>query len=126
MKALGVYKMLINLRDKLTRLNGMITPKSVNTLKDELRGFFTVIKMHHYMQGQKYGHLASAIPETKYRIIINDNTWMHTAPADPGVYSQAAIIIGNAAALCKKLVVQHKVLVQNHANYLKVKRRARN
>ncbi len=34
--------MLISLRDKLTCLNGMITPETVNRLKDELGGIFTV------------------------------------------------------------------------------------
>ena len=36
--------MLINLRDKMTRLNGVITPEAVDRLKDELGGIFTVVK----------------------------------------------------------------------------------
>ena len=35
-------------------------PKAVDKLEDELGGIFTVAKTHHYDQGQKYGHLASA------------------------------------------------------------------
>ncbi len=66
-KSNGAYDMLISLRDKLTRLNGVITPEAIDKLKDELDGIFTVAKTHHYEQGQKYGHLASAIPESKYR-----------------------------------------------------------
>ena len=54
------YNTLITLRDKLTRLNGVITPEAVDKLEDELGGIFTVAKTHHYDQGQKYGHLASA------------------------------------------------------------------
>ena len=69
-KSSGAYETLINLRDKMTRLNGVITPEAVDRLEDELGGIFTVVKTHHYEQGQKYGHLASAIPETKYRIVI--------------------------------------------------------
>jgi hypothetical protein len=38
-KASGRYGILINLRDKLTRLNGVITPKSVDHLEDELAAF---------------------------------------------------------------------------------------
>ena len=63
----SAYNTLISLRDKLTRLNGVITPEAVDKLKDKLGGIFTVTKTHHYEQGQKYGHLASAIPESKYR-----------------------------------------------------------
>ena len=58
----GAYNTLISLRDKLTRLNGMITPEAVNKLKDELGGIFTVAKTHPYAQGQKFGHLTSASP----------------------------------------------------------------
>jgi hypothetical protein len=60
------YNTLIFLRDKLTCLNGVITLEAVNRLEDELGGIFTVAKMHHYEQSQKYGHLASAIPKPKY------------------------------------------------------------
>ena len=66
----NAYDTLISLRDKLTRLNGVITPEAVNKLEDELGGIFTVTKIHHFEQGQKYGHLASAIPEIKYRLVI--------------------------------------------------------
>jgi hypothetical protein len=78
---------MISLRDKLTRLNGVITPEAVNKLKDELGGIFTVTKTHHYKQGQKYGNLASAIPESKYRLVIGNAAWVHGVPADPGAYS---------------------------------------
>jgi hypothetical protein len=80
----GAYNTLISLQDKMTRLNGLITPEAVDKLEDELGGIFTVAKTHHYDQDQKYGHLASAIPEAKYRLIIGDATWTHAAPADPG------------------------------------------
>jgi len=57
-KSNGAYDTLISLRDKLTRLNGVITPEAADKLEDELGGIFTVTKTHHYVQGQKYGHLA--------------------------------------------------------------------
>ncbi len=60
------YDTLINLHDKLTRLNGVITPEAVDKLEDEIGGIFTMAKTHHCKEGQKYGHLASAIPEAKY------------------------------------------------------------
>jgi hypothetical protein len=87
----GAYDMLISLQDKLTRLHGVITPEAVDKLEDKLGGIFTVTKTHHYEQGQKYGHLTSAIPELKYRLIIGDATWTHGVPANPGAYSQAAL-----------------------------------
>ena len=119
-KASGVYETLINLWDKLTHLHGVITPKAVDHLKDKLGGIFTVIKMHHYEQGLKYGHLASAIPEAKYCIVINDAVWTHTVPADPGPYSAAALAAGTLAAQREQLVATHKVTIESHANYLKV------
>ena len=97
-KSNGAYDTLISLRDKLTPLNGVITPEDVDKLKDELDGIFTVAKTHHYEQGQKYGHLASVIPEAKYRLIIGDSAWAHNLPTNPGAYSQAALTTGNAAA----------------------------
>ncbi len=64
-KSNAAYDTLISLRNKLTHLNGVITPEAVNKLEDELGGIFTVTKTHHYKQGQKYGHLASAVPKQK-------------------------------------------------------------
>jgi hypothetical protein len=73
-KSNAAYDTLISLRDKLTRINSMITPEAVNKLKDELGEIFMVTKTHHYEQGQKYGHLTSAIPKQKYRLIIGNPT----------------------------------------------------
>ena len=117
----GAYDMLISLRDKMTRLNGLITPEAVNKLKDEIGGIFTVAKTHHYDQGQKYGHLASAIPEAKYRLVIGNATWTHSVPADPGAYSQAALVAGTSAAQREQLVAEHKILLKEYNNYLGVK-----
>jgi hypothetical protein len=97
-KSNGAYNTLNSLRDKLTRLNGVIIPEAVDKLENELSRIFTVVKTHHYNQDQKYGHLASAIPESKYRLIIGKAVWVHSVPANPGAYSQAALGVGNAAA----------------------------
>jgi hypothetical protein len=119
-KSNGAYNTLISLRDKLTCLNGVITPEAVDKLKDELGRIFTVTKTHHYEQGQKYGHLASAIPESKYRLVIGDATWVHGVPANPGDYSQAALGAGNVAALREQLVAEHKILQKSYNDYLGV------
>ena len=76
--------MLINLRDKMTHLNGVILLEAINTLKDELGGISTVIKTHHFAQEQKYGHLASTIPNGKYRIVIANLAWLYAPPMYPG------------------------------------------
>jgi hypothetical protein len=94
----GAYDTLISLQNKLTCLHGVITPESVDKLEDELGEIFMVTKTHHYEQCQKYGHLASAILELKYRLIIGDATWAHDVPANPGTYSQAALTADNVAA----------------------------
>jgi hypothetical protein len=64
-KSTSTYKILIGLHDKITRLNGIITPEGVDKLEDELGGICTLIKTHHYTEGRKYGHLASIIPQEK-------------------------------------------------------------
>jgi hypothetical protein len=115
------YDTFIKLRDKLTHLNGVFTPEAVNKLEDELGKIFTVAKTHHYTQGQKYGHLASAIPKSKYRLVIGNATWTHTVPTDPGAYSADALNAGNMAATYKQLVAQHKIKQKSYRDYLKVK-----
>ncbi len=95
-KSNAFYNTLISLRDKLTRLNGLITLEAIDRLKDELDGIFAVTKAHHYEQGQKYGHLASAIPKPKYRLPIGSVRWTHTIHADTCAYSIAALAVGNA------------------------------
>jgi hypothetical protein len=111
-----VYDMLIKLWDKLTRLNGAITPEAVDKLEDELSEIFTTAKTHHYTQGQTYGHLASAIPKSKYRLVIGNATWTHTVPTNPGAYSADALNAGNAAATCKQFVALG--IAQNQAKQL--------
>ncbi len=115
------YDTLISLREKLTCINGVITPKAVNKLKDELGGIFMVTKTHHYEQGQKYGHLASAIPEQKYRLLIGNATWAHTVLGNPGAYLQAALGVGNSAALQEQHVAEHKILQKSYNDYLGIK-----
>jgi hypothetical protein len=78
------YDMLIKLWDKLTCVNCVITPEAVNKLEDKLGGILTVAKTHHYTQGQKYGHLASAIPKIKYRLVIGNASQTHMVPTNPG------------------------------------------
>jgi hypothetical protein len=98
----------------------VITPEAVDKLEDKLGGIFIVTKTHHYEQGQKYGHLASAIPESKYRLVIGSATWNHTVPTDPGAYSTDALAAGNAAAMQEQFVAQHKIEQKSYRDYLSV------
>ncbi len=79
-----------------------------------------VAKTHQYEQGQKYGHLASVISKPKYMLVIGSGTWTHTIPADPGIYSMAALAVGNAAALREQYVAEHKILMKSYNDYLGV------
>jgi hypothetical protein len=115
------YNTLISLCNKLTCLNGVITPEAIDRLKDELGGIFMVAKTHHYKQGQKYGHLASTISEPKYRLVIGNGTWTHTVPADAGAYSMQTLTIGNAAALREQYSAEHKILMKSYNDYLGTK-----
>ena len=96
-------------------------PEAVDKLEDKLGGIFTVTKTHHYEEGQKYGHLASAIPESKYRLVIGNATWTHMVPLDPGAYSTNVLAAGNAAATREQFVVQHKIEQKSYRDYLSVK-----
>jgi hypothetical protein len=115
------YNKLISLRDKLTCLNGVITPEAVDRPEDELGNIFMVVKTHHYEQGQKYGQLASTIPKPKYRLDIGNAMWIHTIPAGPGAYSTAALTVKNAATLREQYVAEHKILMKNYDDYLGIK-----
>jgi hypothetical protein len=116
------YVMLIKLWDKLTRLNGVITPEAIDKLEDKLGLIFTAAKTHHYTKGQKYRHLASAIPKSKYsRLVIGNATWTHTVPTNLGAYSADALNAGNAAATHKQFVAQHKIKQKSYRDYLNVK-----
>ncbi len=102
--------MLITLQGKVTHLNGVITLESVDKLENKLGRIFTMVKTHHFEQGQKYSHLASAIHKSKYRLVIlSSDTWTHMVPANPGAYSRDALYVGIAAALCKQYVAEHKI-----------------
>jgi hypothetical protein len=115
------YDTLIKLWDKLTCLNGVITLEAIDKLEDKLGRIFTVAKTHHYTQGQKYGHLASAIPQSKYRLVIGNATWTRTVPTNPGAYSADALNASNAAATREQFVAQHKIKQKSYRDYLNVK-----
>ena len=112
------YKMLVAQKDAITKITGIITPKSIDGLENELGGAFTKLKSTYFAEGQRYGFLATVIPEEKYRIIISDVTWDYAAPRIRGVYVAGALVAGVSAAQREQLVAQHKDKQTAYANYL--------
>jgi hypothetical protein len=110
--------MLVAQKDAITKITGIITPESIDTLKNKLGGAFTIVKSTHFVDGQRYGFLASMIPQEKYWIVISNPAWVYVAPANPGAYSAAALVVGVRVAQQEQLVAQHKEEQMTYANYL--------
>jgi hypothetical protein len=110
--------MLVAQKDVITKITGIIMPESIDTLKNELGGVFTILKSTHFTDGQRYGFFASVIPEDKYRIVINSPAWVYTAPVNPGAYAATALAAGLSTAQREQIVTQHKEEQTAYANYL--------
>jgi hypothetical protein len=48
----GAYKILVAQKVAITKIMGVITPKSINTLKNELGGAFTILESTHFAEGE--------------------------------------------------------------------------
>ncbi len=59
----GAYKILVTQKDAITKITGIITPESINTLENELGRAFTILKSTHFTRGQQCGYLACVIPD---------------------------------------------------------------
>ncbi len=44
--------MLVTQKDTITKITGIITPESINTLENKLGGAFTILKSTHFNEGQ--------------------------------------------------------------------------
>ncbi len=110
--------MLVAQKDTITKTMGIITHESVNILKNELGGAFTILKSTHFNKGQRYGFLATVIPKAKYRIVINNPMWAYTAPGNPGAYAAAALGANVSAAQREQIVERHKEEQTSYAAYL--------
>ncbi len=110
--------MLVAQKDAITKITGIITPKSIDTLENKLGGVFTIIKSTHFVDGQRYGFLASVIPQEKYRVVISNLAWVYVAPANSGAYSAAALVAGVSVAQQEQLIAQHKKAQMTYANYI--------
>ncbi len=100
--------MVVAQKDTITKITGIITPESIDTLKNKLGRAFTILKSTHFNKGQRYGFLATVIPQEKYRIVINNPMWVYTAPENPWVYAAAALGANVSAAQREQIVAHHK------------------
>ncbi len=114
----GAYKTLVAQKDAITKITGIITHKSIDTLENGLGGAFTILKFTHFAKGEQYGYLANIIPEEKYRIVIKDPTWVYAAPVNPGAYAVAALAAGVSAAHQEQITAQHKEMQTEYTEYL--------
>jgi hypothetical protein len=110
--------MLVAQKDVITKITGIITPKSIDTLENELGGAFTILKSTHITDRQCYCFLASVIPNDKHRIVINSPAWVYTAPVNPGAYAAMALAAGVSAAQHEQIFAQHKEEQMAYADYL--------
>jgi hypothetical protein len=102
----------------ITRIAGVITPEAIDDLEDKIGGIFTILKSTHFAKGQCYGYLACIIHEAKYQLVIANNTWKYTPPANPGTYAVAALGAGISTAYRKQLVANHKEEQVSYTEYL--------
>ena len=115
------YEQLFEQRHtSITRVVGPITPAVIDKLQDEVATIAATIKTYSYPQGQAYGHVATIIPQAKYRILITDPTFIYAIVADPGAYDQAALAAGASAAQREQIVANHKRLQTDYQSYLTV------
>ncbi len=110
--------MLVAQKDVITKIMGIIMPESINILKNELGGAFTILKSTHFAEGQRYSFLVSVIPKDKYWSVISNPAWVYAAPANPGMYAATALSAGVSAAQRKQIVAQHKEEQTSYADYL--------
>ena len=104
----------------ITCVVGPITPAVVDKLQDEIATIAATTKTYSYPQGQVFGHAASIIPEAKYRVLINDNTFTYASVADPGAYDPAALVPGISAAQREQVVAEHKRQQKDYENYIAI------
>jgi hypothetical protein len=113
-----VYEILVAQKDVTMKITGIITPKSINTLENELGGAFTILKSTQFAKGEQYGYLSCIIPEEKYRIVIAGPNQVDTAPVNPGTYAVAVLAAGVSIAHQEQITGQHKDTQMAYTKYL--------
>jgi hypothetical protein len=114
----GAYKILLTQKDAIMKTTGIINPKSIDTLENELGGAFTILKSTHFAKGEQNEYLACIIPEEKYCIVIADPTWVYKARVNPGAYAATALAAGVSTAHQEQITAQHKETQMVYTKYL--------
>ena len=95
-------------QDTITRIVGDITPKTLDILEEEIGGILVSVKLNHYAQGAKYGHLAAILGETRMRKILNNQpNFGYDTPVDQGAYDPVVIANAATAASRSQMEAQH-------------------
>ena len=79
-------------KDKITQLQGDITPETIDQLEEQLGAIAVTIKTHHYTEGGQYGHLACVIPTTEYAALIGNAAWVDVPPVLLDAYDPTALV----------------------------------
>ncbi len=111
-------KCLLPQKDAITKITGIITPKSIDTLENKLTGAYTILNFTHFAEWQGYGYLTCVIPKKNYHIVIVDPVWVYVAQANPGAYAAVTLAAGVSVAQCKQIIVQHKETQRAYTKYL--------
>ena len=77
---------IIAQKDCMKRILGDITPEAIDDLEEELGAILVKCKLHHFPQGQKYGHLAVILGQERMRTIYVDVAYTYAVPIDQGPY----------------------------------------
>ena len=109
---------ILSQRDIITKITGEITPEDIDNLEEEIGGTFTIVKTHHFEEGETYGSLAVIAPESEYQTLIGNAAWTYVPPASQAAYNPAAV----GATVAQRAVLEHdwKRLQDSRDSYLGV------
>ena len=77
-KAVKIRDTIVAQINKITKIHGDITPSQIDTLEEEIGSILTWIKLNHFKECQKYGHLAVILREATYRTVWSRSTKART------------------------------------------------
>jgi hypothetical protein len=115
----ALYDSIVVQQDKITCILGIITTETIDIRKDELAGIASTVKLDHYKDSLKYGHLAIAIPEAEYKTIIGNNAWIYNMPPNVGAYCQIAQT-NTANGKRKQQEAEHAIKCNSQADYIAI------
>jgi hypothetical protein len=94
----------------VTRIHRRPEIADIDTLEKEVARIVAQAKTSLFPEGRKYGHLAMIVGEVAYRNTIGNQTFVYTAPTDPGAYDIANIVgsIATNAVAKSQAEAEHK------------------